>query len=160
MNKVFKNNSIAVLNIKYKVKKRSLRTIFSRFGEIVKISTIASKNNTLTCFIKYKDHSSVVDALTYKEIICCGIPLRIRKAFDQSDNERNSQNKCKCIICNRGLRSDLIKFQSCLYDTIEQLHEAQHQVGQTEEVKHARKELKETSKRIQRKIKDAIKQNF
>jgi len=89
MQNKFRDNSIVVLNIKYRVKKQSIKSIFSRFGTILKIKTFASKNNTLMALIKYEGNDAIQKALEYGEIMCCGIPLVIRKAYEEERNRKN-----------------------------------------------------------------------
>lgn len=149
----FKENSIIVLNIKFGVKKKSIKSIFSRFGEICKIKTKESKNKTLMAFIKYTCKKSVDKALNYDEINCCGIPLTIRKAF----SNQNGHKRCNCIICDRELLDSLKKVQNDLFSAIKQLHRSNSQGMDQTEAKTIRKELKATSKRLYKKIKRSIK---
>lgn len=148
----FRDNSIVVLNIKYRVKKQSIKSIFSRFGIILKIKTFASKNNTLMAFIKYEDNDAIQKALEYGEIRCCGIPLVIRKAYEEERNRKN----CKCLICDGELQAEFKKVQKCLFESIKQLHEANIKPQQINELKEVKRELKAINKRLYRQIKSAI----
>lgn len=152
MQNIFKENSIVVLNIKYRVKKHSIKSIFERFGKILKIKTMASKNNTILALIKYDNNDAIRKALDYGEIMCCGIPLVIRKAYDKKRNSR----ECKCLGCDNDLQAEYQKVMKCLFESIKQLHGTDIQPQQMKELKKVKRELKAVNKRLYKQIKSAI----
>ena len=99
--------------------------------------------------IRYEDNNSVQEALTYEEIICCGIPLIIREAYSPT-------NKCKCIICDIDLQNEYKKLQSSIFEGIKQLHKLDIDSVDKQKLKAVKKELKDTSKRLYKQIKQAI----
>lgn len=152
MRNIFKEKSIVVLNIKYGVKKQSVKKIFERFGEIKVIKTSEAKNGTIKAFIRYENEKSVTEAMNYSPIVCCGIPLTIRQAFMDKHQER----KCNCLICDKELISEYRKVQNNLFEATSSFHNATNGTSNREAMRKVQKELKATNKRLYKRIKKAI----
>lgn len=152
MYKAFKQKSIVVLNIKYGVKKSSIKTIFKRFGEIEAIKTYEAKNKTIMAFIRYENVDSVTKALNYSPIICCGIPLSIREAYKEIDRP----NKCNCIVCDKELITEYKKVQKSLFEAIISFHNAPTNSNDRKAMKDVKKELRAVNKRLYKRVKKAI----
>ena len=166
MNKIFAENSIIVLNIKLGVKKQSIKSIFSRFGEIVKSKTFLNKNNSLMAFIKYNNSNAVENALNYGEINCCGIPLTVRKAYDSSnkniqnreisDELEEEERQCNCPICCEETWKLLIKEQQEMTLIVRELHGLRAENYRKKILKQVKKNMKRKAREIYKKIKHSI----
>lgn len=98
-----KNKSIVILNIKMGVKNKSIKSIFSKYGKIIKFkSKVYAKNKMLMAFIEFKhDESAKIAVQQSREIICCNIPLTVRMAYHQT-------NSSELNITNQTVEDSLI----------------------------------------------------
>ena len=122
------------------------------------MKTLEAENNTIMAFIKYKTKESVRKAVNYDEIICCGIPLRVREAYTNRHNKNKNKSNCSCIICDHDLQLGYKKVLYSIFDAIKQFHSSGLKQNDKKQNKIIKKELKASSKKLYKQLKSAIKQ--
>ena len=177
MEKIFNINSIVVVNIKMGVKIDDIRSIFSKFGKILKVKTQNGDSGTFRAYIKFADTESINRAIKSETIICRGLKLGIRKAFNpkktdldnrkllpslsNTTNHLYTQNlkvkRCNCLICNSTTLDELLSSQKQILKDIQEFHLAKMKGLITENgLKKLAKAADADLKYIVRKMRESI----